>query len=219
MLGRVALSRKLPPPEVLSGWESAEWIYPELDADLRFVQADPSARFVQGAPQGARLGLRPWETADKVGLAPDQQQQHFDDLIAHRPFARLRTCVPGAGGAPKYLDVSGQPRFDARGEFQGYWGVARDVSDEVAAEQALRRSETMLSLLLDSSPDCITLTDLSTGRYLMVNQSNVRLTGYSVEEVVGRTSIELGIWHSQAERERLVEAVRTRGEASLRARR
>ena len=35
MLGRVALSRKLPPPEVLSGWESAQWIYPTLDAELR----------------------------------------------------------------------------------------------------------------------------------------------------------------------------------------
>jgi len=35
MLGRVALSRKLPPPDVLSGWESAEWIYPALDDALR----------------------------------------------------------------------------------------------------------------------------------------------------------------------------------------
>jgi phosphoserine phosphatase len=35
MLGRVALSRGLPPPTVLAGWEAAEWIYPEVDADLR----------------------------------------------------------------------------------------------------------------------------------------------------------------------------------------
>jgi phosphoserine phosphatase len=35
MLGRVALTRKLPPPDVLSGWEAAEWIYPEVDGDLR----------------------------------------------------------------------------------------------------------------------------------------------------------------------------------------
>ncbi len=35
MLGRVALARNLPPPRVLSGWEAAEWDYPELDADLR----------------------------------------------------------------------------------------------------------------------------------------------------------------------------------------
>ncbi len=35
MLGRVALNRKLPPPDVLSGWESAQWIYPVLDSELR----------------------------------------------------------------------------------------------------------------------------------------------------------------------------------------
>jgi phosphoserine phosphatase len=35
MLGRVALSRKLPPPEVLSGWESAQWIYERVDGELR----------------------------------------------------------------------------------------------------------------------------------------------------------------------------------------
>ncbi len=35
MLGRVALSRKLPPPDVLSGWESAQWIYERVDGELR----------------------------------------------------------------------------------------------------------------------------------------------------------------------------------------
>jgi phosphoserine phosphatase len=35
MLGRVALSRKLPPPQVLSGWESAQWIYDKIDSELR----------------------------------------------------------------------------------------------------------------------------------------------------------------------------------------
>ena len=35
MLGRVALNRKLPPPEVLSGWESAQWIYERVDSELR----------------------------------------------------------------------------------------------------------------------------------------------------------------------------------------
>lgn len=46
MLGRVALSRKLPPPDVLSGWESAEWIYPTLDAEL----AEEAAHAVRALP-------------------------------------------------------------------------------------------------------------------------------------------------------------------------
>jgi phosphoserine phosphatase len=35
LLGRVALARRRPPPAVLSGWESAEWIYPDVDGELR----------------------------------------------------------------------------------------------------------------------------------------------------------------------------------------
>ncbi len=35
MLGRVALARGLPPPQVLSGWESAQWIYEKVDVELR----------------------------------------------------------------------------------------------------------------------------------------------------------------------------------------
>ncbi len=45
MLGRVALSRKLPPPGVLSGWEAAEWIYPDVDGDLREEAAAAVAEF------------------------------------------------------------------------------------------------------------------------------------------------------------------------------
>jgi len=35
LLGRVAFARKLPPPQVLSGWESAQWIYRSVDGELR----------------------------------------------------------------------------------------------------------------------------------------------------------------------------------------
>ncbi|MET0181582.1 MAG: phosphoserine phosphatase SerB [Caulobacterales bacterium] len=34
MLGRVALSRGLPPPAVLGPWEAAEWVYPSVDFAL-----------------------------------------------------------------------------------------------------------------------------------------------------------------------------------------
>ena len=35
MLGRVALARKLGPPDVLAGWTAAEWTYDEVDSELR----------------------------------------------------------------------------------------------------------------------------------------------------------------------------------------
>ena len=55
-------------------------------------------------------------------------------------------------------------------------------------EDAVRRSEAMLSHLVATSPDVITLTDLATGRYAMVNRSFESQTGYGAAEVVGRAA-------------------------------
>jgi PAS domain S-box-containing protein len=72
-----------------------------------------------------------------------------------------------------------------------------DITARQAAEAALRRSEAMLSQLFATSPDCIALTEMASGRYAMVNPAFCRLTGFSAEEVVGRTAAELGLWHDQ----------------------
>jgi PAS domain S-box-containing protein len=86
-----------------------------------------------------------------------------------------------------------------------------DDTEHRQAEQALQRSEALLSHLVANSPDLVTLTDMATGRYLMVNPSFTRLTGWSVDEAVGRTSTDLGVWARPGERERLVEQLQREG--------
>ena len=86
-----------------------------------------------------------------------------------------------------------------------------DDTERQAAEDVLRRSEALLSHLFASSPDVITLTELDTGRYAMVNRSFERITGWPTEEVIGRTSTEIGIWFDVADRQRFVHQVQTLG--------
>ena len=89
-----------------------------------------------------------------------------------------------------------------------------DDTERLAAEEAVRRSETMLSHLVATSPDLITLTELATGRYVMLNQSFERTTGYSTADAVGRTSLELGIWGDPAERAAFVAQLREHGQVT-----
>ncbi len=188
--------------------------YWELDAQLRFVAADPDTLSILAGPAADRIGLRPWETLDRMGIAPERQQQVFDDLREHRPLAGLRIHLQIRSGLMRHLEVGAEPRFDANGGFLGYWGVARDVTDEVAASEDLRRSQAMLSLLFDTSPNCISLSDEATGRFRMVNKSYRRLMGYSSEELLANTAFELGIWHAPSERRQLLSALDTQGEVS-----
>lgn len=84
-----------------------------------------------------------------------------------------------------------------------------DDTERQVAEQAVRRSEALLSHLVASSPDLITLTDLETGRFTMVNQTFERVTGWKADEVIGRRSGEVGTWADPADREAFVEQVRS----------
>ena len=86
-----------------------------------------------------------------------------------------------------------------------------DLTGRQSAEAALRRSEALLSQLFATSPDVITLTDATSDRCVMVNESFTRLTGYTVAEALGRSAAELGLWQSASDRERLAEVMRANG--------
>jgi PAS domain S-box-containing protein len=101
-------------------------------------------------------------------------------------------------------------RVDAQGG-PATLSIYVDDTERRAAEDAVRRSETMLSHLVATSPDVITLTDMETGRYAMVNQTFERLTGYGAAEVVGRTSAELGVWQRPEQRDEFVSLVQRDG--------
>ena len=59
--------------------------------------------------------------------------------------------------------------------------------------------------------DPITISDLETGRYVEANEAFFSLTGYTREEVIGRTSLELGIWELPQERETFASLLREEG--------
>ena len=75
------------------------------------------------------------------------------------------------------------------------------------AEIALRQSEEKFSKVFQDGPISVAISTLEEGRFLEVNEAFERLTGYSKEELVGRTSSELNIWHDPLDRERLIESL------------
>jgi PAS domain S-box-containing protein len=318
---------------------AADW-YWEMDRQFRFTHLAEHQPGCSGLSLGNRLARTPWEI-ENLGLSDEDMDAHRADLESHRPFRALVMRRTAEDGTLRYVSVSGEPRFDAKGNFRGYWGVGRDVTDEVQTEQAmlatetryrelfrrspsplvlhrwgrvldanpaamamfgytqrssmigqdlfshyepgdeergrqratkietmpvgamlpmmefrlrtlsrrrrlvqatsvrvdaatgpatlsffidqteasraqeaLRRSEALLSHLFATSPDVVTLTESATGRYVMVNKTFERLTGYTSDEVLGRSTEEVGIWQDPLDRARLVEMLELHGRVS-----
>jgi PAS domain S-box-containing protein len=89
-----------------------------------------------------------------------------------------------------------------------------DDTERRAAEDAVRRSEAMLSHLVATSPDLITLVELETGRLTMVNQTFERLTGYRAAEVTGSDSQALALWRDPTLRASVFERLRRHGQVT-----
>ena len=78
-------------------------------------------------------------------------------------------------------------------------------------EQRMGESEERFSTIFRSSPLAIILSRLEDGRLADINPASLKILGYTKEELMGRTSLELGIWSSPEYRNRLVEMMRARG--------
>ena len=87
-----------------------------------------------------------------------------------------------------------------------------DVTARKQLELELQRSQAMFRTIFDASPVAIALSRLDDGRFLAVNAAYTHLTGYEAEELVGRTSIELGILAADS-RAQLLTLIQVQGYA------
>lgn len=72
----------------------------------------------------------------------------------------------------------------------GLGTISTDISVQKRAEEALRESEVRLRIIMDNSPLLISLKSVD-GRYLMVNRSFAEHCGRSVEEIIGKSALEI----------------------------
>lgn len=77
------------------------------------------------------------------------------------------------------------------------------------AEQQSKLAEEKFTKAFYSSPNPSTITLLSDGKHIEVNNSFCRLTGYTEKEILGRSAVELGLWVNIDDREELFEIIRS----------
>ncbi|MFW6205616.1 MAG: PAS domain S-box protein, partial [Gemmatimonadota bacterium] len=171
------------------------------------------------------LGYAPGELElDYVGwlelVHPDDRdivQSELDrHLAGETPYYECEMRIRARDGAWRWILDRGQvvERADDGTPLHAS-GTHMDVTDRRVAEMALQRSEERLASIVRAAPMGITLSRVADGVFLEVNDEFATLLGYSRDELLGRSSLELGIWVDPEERSvavgRLREASHLRG--------
>ncbi|WP_170826953.1 ATP-binding protein [Magnetovibrio blakemorei] len=125
---------------------ASDWFW-ELNADFKITYMSPQFFEVFGNPPDVfNHTIFDRLMADDVMCAADELQQHFLNLREHRPFGRFEFSIRTPDGPVRYLQSSGIPVFDEKGNFSGFQGALTDVTEEKQTELELRHAQKMQAL-------------------------------------------------------------------------
>jgi len=123
----------------------------------------------------------------------------------------------GAARGVVCLESVGERR-DWFADEQQFTGSIADLAVSVLDNEALRaahakleESETLFTRALSSSPDWISVVRIDDGVILHVNDAFERESGYAAAEVVGRPTVEVGLWADPKQRAGWIERIRKEG--------
>ena len=133
-------------------------------------------------------------------------------IATKKPFSNLFLgVVRPATNDMVWLIVNGFPVFDNKGELNEVLISFIEITERIKAEEKLKESEKVFSEMFHKSPVTILLSVPFEGTIIDVNDSFTREMQYTREEVIGHTTMELGLFDNPNERETLVSIIKEKG--------
>jgi len=180
----------------------------EFDREGRFTYVNEAGTRIFGYSKEEILnGLRVQDTM--VEKVQDLSQRVISEIFKGNTTAGERTFLR-KDGTQFIGQIHSGPIYEGN-DVVGVRGVLRDITEQKQAEEALRESELKFRGLFDLYPQAIALTEVETGRLIDVNDTFCKVTKYNKEEVLGRTTTELG-FYSNEDRDRFIGKLQSLGE-------
>ncbi len=141
-------------------------------------------------------------------IHPDDLARHEKcvfEMLAGNPVDTFEYRIVRPDGSERVLQaLGGAVDRDNTGLPLRISGVVLDVTERRKVEERFYKA-------FSANPQPITIATIAEGRYIDVNESFVRVTGYQREQVIGHTALELNFWVAPADRDKLVGLLNTQG--------
>lgn len=182
-----------------------------LDLEGRITFVSPKALQVIGATAPEEVTGR---SVDDFIAPDDHERVHaaFRRVLNEQYLTSSEYTVRRPDGSFFIAEFNAALLRDVDGHPKGVLVIMRDTTARKRVDEALRSSERKLAEVFRASPEFISVSTLADGRMLEINDAAIRLLGFQREEVVGRTSLEIGLWPTTAERNRMLDLVREQGQ-------
>ena len=165
--------------------DAAPDVLMRFDEDSRFLYVSTSVQDTFGEPSEAFLG-KPVRNALPPLLAAEWEVALYQTLHL-RQYQELEFSFLSPIGE-RFFQTRFVPEF-AKGEVTTVLAITRDVTDRRQAQEALRAREETYRLLTESMSDMVSLHEMN-GLCVYVSPSVLKITGFTVEETIGKSFYE-----------------------------
>jgi len=90
--------------------------------------------------------------------------------------------------------------------------IYEDLTERKQFEEALKEREELFRTIFATSPDAININSMKDGRFLRINEGFTLLTGFTPQDVLGKTGPDIKIWHDPQDRKRLFAMLEKKGQ-------
>ncbi|MHA2086774.1 MAG: PAS domain S-box protein, partial [Promethearchaeota archaeon] len=111
-------------------------------------------------------------------------------------------------GGARTIEAYGYPIIDQNGNVIQLIEYNLDITDRKKAEELLKESEEKFSKAFHSSPTLMAITRIDDGYFIDVNETYTQTLGYSREELIGYTSLNLNLWVNPEQRNEFTRKLR-----------
>ena len=108
-------------------------------------------------------------------------------------------------GSTVWIEISARFVRDKTGRITGIQGISRDISERKRVQTALEESEKKFRMLIEDSPLPISIMNNKTGYYIYSNNANIKIHGYTLEEIPNVTEWEKAAYPDPAYRKKMSE--------------
>jgi diguanylate cyclase (GGDEF)-like protein/PAS domain S-box-containing protein len=149
---------------------------------------------------GAAEAMYGYSAGDMIGknicrIIPDDRVNELASMIEHvasgESINRVTTQRCRRDGELLDVSLSLSPVRNSAGDVVSVAGIARDITAETRAAQAIADSESSFRLLFSANPQPMWVYETSSYRFLEVNEAAVRHYGYSREQFLTMSILDI----------------------------
>jgi PAS domain S-box-containing protein/putative nucleotidyltransferase with HDIG domain len=162
---------------------TSDWIW-EISPQGTYTYCSPKVRDLLGFEPEELIGKH---LMDIIAIKEmERTKRIFNKLIESRkPFNGFETVCQARDGRVLVIEKNGVPVFDDSGEFQGYRGIARDISERKNALEALKKSRDDLHSSLEETVKSLALAAEKRDPYTAGHQMRVDMLACAIARELG----------------------------------